>query len=46
MAKEKQQSLVRLGVPSLRLERETSTGVLANFCREFVNFKRELAESK
>ena len=33
--------MVSLGVHSLSLERETSTGVLANCSREFANFKRE-----
>ena len=35
-----------LGVHSLGLERETSTGVLANFSREFANLKREFANPK
>ena len=35
-----------LGVHSLSLERKTSTGVLANFSREFANFKRELTNLK
>ena len=36
-------SMKLLGVHSLSLERETSTGVLANFSREFANFEQELA---
>ena len=35
-----------LGVHSLSLERETSTGVLANFSRELANFSREFANFK
>ena len=35
-----------LGVHSLSFEQETSTGVAANFSREFANFKREFANSK
>ena len=35
-----------LGVRSLSLERETSTGLIANFSREFANFKREFADFK
>ena len=35
-----------LGVHSLNLERETSTGVLANFSRARANCKREFAELK
>ena len=38
------QGFTPLGVHSLSLERETSTGVLANLSREFANLKRELAE--
>ena len=36
----------KLGINSLIFERETSTGVLANFSRELANSKRELAKSK
>ena len=32
---------ISLGVHSLNLEHETSTGVLANLSQEFANFKRE-----
>ena len=35
-----------LGVHSLSLERETSTGILANFSRELANFGLELANLK
>ena len=35
-----------LGVHSPNLQRETSTGVLANFSQELTNFKRKIAESK
>ena len=35
-----------LRVHSLSLDHETSTGVLANFSREFANSKREFAKSK
>ena len=35
-----------LGAHSLSLEREMSTGVLANFSREFAKFRRELANFK
>ena len=38
--------MLALGVHSLRLERETSTGVQANASREFANLKREFAEFK
>ena len=36
-------ALRKLGVHSLSLEHETSTGVLANFSRELANFTREFA---
>ena len=35
---------VKLGVHSLRLEHETSTGFLAKLSRELAHFKRELAK--